>query len=277
MALESTLTGGTASVTAGAMVALGQGTSWLALGVQDGDRFWAGGLSVRVKETETEKISNTRLPLAFPWPGATRSADSYEIQLVSDGVRGLATTRKVNSDLNNGNLASIAGLASAANKYPYFTGSGTSALGDSPAFGRSLLAANNVDALWSVIGATAPADKAFRRGNILGTVGQSSGSPTAALIERAVNGNGDYARFADGTQLCVFAMQSDASAETTWTYPAAFSTANYLTAVGTPVGLASLSFVVSGGGFASCVFSIRDKADARVSRFTRVTAFGRWY
>nr|WP_321525994.1 DUF2793 domain-containing protein [uncultured Cohaesibacter sp.] len=38
--------------------------------------------------------------------------------------------------------------------------------------------------------------------NILGTVAQSSGVPTGAIIERGSNANGEYVRFADGTQIC---------------------------------------------------------------------------
>lgn len=47
-----------------------------------------------------------------------------------------------------------------------------------------------------------PADKAFRRGNILGTVSQTGGVPSGAIIERGSNANGEYVRFADGTQIC---------------------------------------------------------------------------
>lgn len=44
----------------------------------------------------------------------------------------------------------------------------------------------------------------FSRGNILGTVSQSAGVPTGAVIERGSNANGEYVRFADGTQICTF-------------------------------------------------------------------------
>ena len=40
----------------------------------------------------------------------------------------------------------------------------------------------------------------FRRSNILGTVSQSGGVPTGAIIERGSNANGEYVRWADGTQ-----------------------------------------------------------------------------
>ena len=55
---------------------------------------------------------------------------------------------------------------------------------------------------WINIGSQMAADRAFRRGNVLGTVSQSSGVPTGALIEYGLNGNGSYACFADGTQWC---------------------------------------------------------------------------
>jgi hypothetical protein len=38
--------------------------------------------------------------------------------------------------------------------------------------------------------------------NVLGTVSQASGRITGALLERGANANGEYVRFADGTQIC---------------------------------------------------------------------------
>jgi len=43
----------------------------------------------------------------------------------------------------------------------------------------------------------------YHTGNILGTVSQSAGVPTGAIIERGSNANGEYVRFADGTQICL--------------------------------------------------------------------------
>lgn len=37
---------------------------------------------------------------------------------------------------------------------------------------------------------------------IVGTVSQSGGTPTGAIVERGSNANGEYVRFADGTQIC---------------------------------------------------------------------------
>lgn len=37
---------------------------------------------------------------------------------------------------------------------------------------------------------------------IVGAVSQSGGVPNGAIIQRGTNGNGDFVRFADGTQIC---------------------------------------------------------------------------
>jgi hypothetical protein len=77
-------------------------------------------------------------------------------------------------------------------------------------------------------------EDAYGRGNILGTVSQLDGVPTGAIIERGSNANGEYVRWADGTQICVAAsvgaMTCDIasgsiyrSAIAIWTYPASFS------------------------------------------------------
>lgn len=55
----------------------------------------------------------------------------------------------------DGELTAIAGLVSAANKLPYFTGSNAAALADLSAFGRSLIGAADGAALTALIGAAA--------------------------------------------------------------------------------------------------------------------------
>ncbi len=86
------------------------------------------------------------------------------------------------------------------------------------------------------VSSTLPADKAFRRGNILGTVSQSGGVPTGAIIERGSNANGEYTRYADGTQECWSPIITSVGVAVTtaaaggfrgtqneWQFPAAFS------------------------------------------------------
>ena len=64
----------------------------------------------------------------------------------------------------------------------------------------------------------------FGTDNLLGTVSQSGGVPTGAVIERSTNSNGEYVRFADGTQICTHRIASSTSAAVTWTFPVAFTT-----------------------------------------------------
>jgi hypothetical protein len=51
----------------------------------------------------------------------------------------------------------------------------------------------------------------YSRDNILGTVSQSSGVPTGAIIERGSNVNGEYVKYADGTQICFAKVTIDQS------------------------------------------------------------------
>ena len=49
------------------------------------------------------------------------------------------------------------------------------------------------DGTWS------PYRTAYHRSNIVGTVSQTAGVPTGAIIQRGANANGQFTRFADGT------------------------------------------------------------------------------
>lgn len=70
--------------------------------------------------------------------------------------------------------------------------------------------------------------RVYRRSNILGTVSQSGGVPTSAIIERGSNANGEYVRFADGTQICTQVLLTGTASSTgetgfLWTLPASFT------------------------------------------------------
>ncbi len=82
------------------------------------------------------------------------------------------------------------------------------------------------------------ADFGYSRGNILGPVTMSGNTPSGAVIERGSNANGEYVRFADGTQICTHAIPLGSivaagggtwdnpyrtAPDVNWTFPAAFA------------------------------------------------------
>ena len=68
---------------------------------------------------------------------------------------------------------------------------------------------------------------AYKQQNILGTVSQSAGVPTGAIIESGSNANGVFVKYANGTMICTLGAGGTSSPKSTglvinWTFPAAF-------------------------------------------------------
>ena len=126
----------------------------------------------------------------------------------------------------------------------------------------------------------------YHTNNLLGTVSQSGGVPTGAVMEAGSNSNGRFTRFANGWQICtrtftgIDITTSEAglfrSASFTWTFPAAF--------IDRPEGLTGTIFnyaaglsVHLAGGAAGNSNAIRAYGTASSSgRDIVVTAIGRW-
>ena len=72
----------------------------------------------------------------------------------------------------------------------------------------------------------------YSRDSILGAVSQSGGIPTGAIIERGSNANGEYVRYADGTQICHRRFTITAVADTdntpSWSLPASMIDTSYI-------------------------------------------------
>ncbi|MDV1215062.1 phage tail protein [Citrobacter freundii] len=91
------------------------------------------------------------------------------------------------------------------------------------------------------------------KADVVGTVSQSGGVPTGAIIERGSNSNGEYTKFADGTLICWFTRSVESitsnpsggttnlyfSTESVFTFPATF--------VGTKPAVAPSAPLSSGG------------------------------
>ncbi len=133
-------------------------------------------------------------------------------------------------------------------------------------------------------GATVAGQVAYHRGNVLGAVGQSAGLPTGALVERGSNANGEYVRFADGTQICTspqWALDTNVasgslfrSAEQVWVFPAAFSAVPMVHATNmnnTEIWGAARSSSTTGA--AGRLWA----ATSFTGRSLRMSAIGRWF
>ncbi|MCL4674607.1 MAG: hypothetical protein KJZ59_00905, partial [Pararhodobacter sp.] len=134
------------------------------------------------------------------------------------------------------------------------------------------------------------AAQAFRRGNILGTVSQSGGVPTGAVIERGANANGEYVRLADGTQICtrsILIATAGATSTSDHVFPAAFfgvprfSAINIDFEVGGPdvaarAALNSTKSVTTNPGLWRVRFRDYASGDIGSLPFT-LFAIGRWY
>lgn len=124
-------------------------------------------------------------------------------------------------------------------------------------------------------GSWADFSELYHNHNLVGTVSQSGGTPTGAVIERGSNANGDYVRFADGTQICRERLTFNGS-PLTWNFPVGFA-ANPAVSFAPVSGSArSVSFLNE--STSSIEFSVFE-SDGSLAGTTSVmlTAFGEWF
>lgn len=134
-------------------------------------------------------------------------------------------------------------------------------------------------------GGWSPWVELFHQGSILGTVSESSGIPTGKVIERGSNANGEYVRFADGTQICTVtatAVETTTAVGSiymhvnalTWTFPATFT--------GTPVvsggaGNVSRWLGIGTPGTTSVAYRVYAHSTSATTSTPVMTATGRWF
>ncbi len=107
-----------------------------------------------------------------------------------------------NGDIAQSDIAawaiSMLGLVGAANKFPYLNDANTAALADITALGRAFLALTGTNGNIPVM--TGAGTVASRP--IVGTVSQSGGVPTGAIVEVGGDITSGYMRLAGGVQIC---------------------------------------------------------------------------
>ncbi|SPF82154.1 Phage tail fiber protein [Pseudomonas phage GP100] len=140
---------------------------------------------------------------------------------------------------------------------------------------------------------TQVATMAAIQARILGTVSQSAGVPTGAIVERGSNANGEYVKYADGTLIQKFVVASQSIAVTnaygsffygpggsplTWTYPIPFVGTLPDTSL-TPYGSARLSTGVLAGAptLTQGSYVVVDGVLNTTNYLLIYSAIGRWF
>jgi len=124
---------------------------------------------------------------------------------------------------------------------------------------------------------------------LVGTVSQSGGVPTGAIIERGSNANGEYVRFADGTQICFAYREVNLSIDktyggayyntATWTFPSAFSSFSYGSGTFRIDGRLTYCTGTGSSTNSALVLAVVDPLGSTYSGTyqCRFIAIGRWY
>lgn len=124
-------------------------------------------------------------------------------------------------------------------------------------------------------GTWSPWRAAYHTANILGTASQSGGVPTGAIIERGSNANGEYVRFADGTQICTTAQRTYAIGALDLPWPAAFFAGTTPSVIPTIVPVSGWD--IAEGWYGDANTAHLYMAHTGNSNVVFATGIGRWY
>ena len=255
---------GTVSCTQNSNAVIGAGTSFIA-NCRVGDLF--RGPDGALYEV-TNVASDTAMSISPVYQGASVSAGGYALApiqgYVKDSADALRTlVNKFGALAASASINAFAALTGGTGKIPYFTAA-------------DKMAVANIT------------DLAYAKSNILGTVSQSAGIPTGAVIERGSTASGDYVKFADGTLICTSGTTNIATpsygANTnsnifTVTFAANFFNSSFLF-IGIAVPSASYDAYGATGSYpassSSGGITIRNGASAQ-SFNVRYVAIGRWF
>jgi hypothetical protein len=228
-------TTGTVTIAQGSATVTGTGTAWQTNGIRPGD--W---LIIHPHIAIVQSVnSQTSITLTRDWSPATVTGTVYAIARVDDGTRVLQAANDLLAAFNSGPANGRFSDGSAATPGVGFAAQTNTGL-FRPATSVLALSVNGTERMRATTtGVNITGDLTvgnsvvFRRANVLGAVSHSGGVPTGAIIQRGTNANGEFVRFADGTQICtrtttasgvtVAAGNVFRSDPVTWTFPAEFA------------------------------------------------------
>ena len=128
------------------------------------------------------------------------------------------------------------------------------------------------------------AEPIYNQSNILGTVSQSGGVPTGAIIERGSNANGEFVRYADGTLISTaLSFQPNWGIVSYQLVPLPRNLIGRGTAFVTSLSVSNSDLdmladaVLDSTSSGSIRIAFRGELDGSSTGQVNVTAIGRWY
>jgi len=165
-------------------------------------------------------------------------------------------------------------------------GTWSEALSLDPATGTASGSAIQASADDVTAGRLMRADYGYGPGNLLGTVTENAGTPTGAVIERGSTANGDYVRFADGTQICTATLPATdcsvadgamfTSVSASWDFPAPFSTGSTISVSGSG-GTANRFVGFDAPTEGAVTFKVLSTTTEAAQLSPTAIAIGRWF
>jgi hypothetical protein len=137
--------------------------------------------------------------------------------------------------------------------------------------------------------AEAAGNEVYKKQNILGTVSQSAGVPTGAIIERGSNANGEFVKYADGTMICFNEQKTGGSGGSggfSVSLPATFINGDYSTQIsdrfdsgGSLAGFVYQHHTQSGSSFnlRGSLLTSGAVGNNLTGRFFSFIVIGRWF
>ena len=275
---------GTISVSNGSTSVTGSGTTWVGV-VRKGDALVApDGLSYEI----TSVNSNTSLTLGSAYQGSNASGSEYAVQptrgIAREWYDAVTAFQAQVSGWADGPLSGLFGNGSAGSPGVSFANQTNMGLYRASSSALAVSVGGSERARFTTSGMQVGGSEVFRRANAVGTVSQSGGVPTGAVIERGSNSNGEFVRFADGTQICsrTFSLPAPDSEFLTPSFPASFSAAPAV------VLHACIPDQSSGDRYANVAYAAVSSSEISGIRVRRVTpnsdaaivtyhAIGRWF